>query len=551
MAPTDYVIKTSFDVGAIPGLGRVEHGISRIDRQITGLGNTLTNKLVAGFAAVASASGLVSLGKQIVGINSELQNAEMGIATLFSALGKMQFGDALGAARGQLKGLRADAAAGVGELSDYLRGFQVILGPASQAGASLGDVRQLTRLSIAAGGAMQGQTGMRLAPLDIVQALRGGIDEKITPFAMLAAQSIGVGKGEFKAMDTGKRVETLIKGFQSFEGAANAFGQTWDAQISTFKDNLKDVARTVTAPLFETWVDALKSANTWLQQNKVLVDSIAGQVSKGALSGQGGLLQNAGGIGAAGAAGVAGAVGVRGAVGIAGLAGAGGWGTVIAGLVGAAFAPITFAISSAVQRWPFLGKMLMRDLGELGMAFAGFGAAVLRLGNNPVVQGFGVLFATLIDNTIQNLTKFVNTMTWVVDQLNLLHGDTILGLAGSAAEAAGYGSTAGRLARERSSFGQGGQFDPRMSRADFDSYVFPNKGLVLPQAPSSYFGSIAKSKPELSGPPVVNIGKVEIKIEAERLDDPNTVAVTMEEVMRRLRANPTSGRGRGLTLKAR
>lgn len=542
-SPTDYVIRTRFDVGAVPGLGAVNTQIGHLDRRISGLGATLTNKLVAGFAAVASAQGLVSLGRQIVGINAELQNAEFGIATLFSALAKTDFDTAFTAARDQVKGLREDAAKGIGELSDYMRGFQVLLGPVSQGGAGLGQIRELNRLAIAAGGAMQGQTGMRLAPLDIVQAIRGGIDEKITPFAMLAVQSLGIGKGEFKAMDTGKRVETLIKGFKSFEDAATAFGQTWDAQFSTFKDGLKDVVRTVTEPLFHSWTDGLKSANEWLKQNKALVDDIASRAGDMAMRGQGALAQNASGLGITGAAGLAGAVGMRGAI---GLAGAGGWGTVIAGLVGAAFAPITFAIGAAVRRWPQIATIITRDLGGLGKAVAGFGASIMRWADNPVVQGFGVAFAAVIDNVIRNLTKFVNGMAWASDKLNALHGDTLLGLASAAAEKAGYGGLANRLNSERRAFAVGSTFDPR---AGADQFVQPNPNLVLPGQRMSYFGSIAKNKPELTLPPVVKIDKIEIKVEAERLDDPNTVARTFEQAMSKIMNHPRTARGGRLVPK--
>lgn len=545
-SPTDYVIRTRFDVGAVPGLGAVSGQIGRIDRQISGLGNTLTNKLVAGFAAVASASGLASLGRQIIGINVELQNAEFGIATLFSALGKTDFDTAFGAARGQVQGLREDAAKGIGELSDYMRGFQVLLGPVSQGGASLKQIRELNKLAIAAGGAMQGQTGMRLAPLDIVQALRGGIDEKITPFAMLAVQSIGIGKGEFKAMDTGKRVETLIKGFKSFEDAATAFGQTWDAQFSTFKDGLKDVVRTVTEPLFHSWTDGLKQANEWLQKNKALVNDIASKAGDLAMRGQVAAVQNARGLGATGAAGLAGAIGVRGAVGLAGAVGAtGGWGALLAGLVGAALAPITFAISAAVGRWPKLGSLFASKFGELGKAVMGFGAAVLRFADNPVVQGFGVFFSTFVLQFVNGLTRITNTATWMLDKINYWHGTAGLRFFEGLASATGDNALAGALGRERVAFAN------RSNPNSIGGYLGQGSDITKPQ--TSYFGAIAKSKTEkeFALPPVVKIDKVEIKIEAERLDDPNTVAVTMEEVMRRLRDAPTSGRRRGLTMKTR
>lgn len=543
-APTDYVIRTRFDVGAVPGLGAVNTQIGMLDKRISGLGGTLTNKLVAGFAAVASAQGLKSLASQIVGINVELQNAEFGIGTLLSALGKTDFDTAFGAAREQVKGLREDAAKGIGELSDYMRGFQVLLGPVSQGGASLKQIRELNKLAIAAGGAMQGQTGMRLAPLDIVQALRGGIDEKITPFAMLAVQSIGIGKGEFKAMDTGKRVETLIRGFKSFESAANAFGRTWDAQISTFRDNLKDVVRTATEPLFHSWTMALTEANKWLQQNKALVNDIASKAGDLAMRGQGAVVQNARGLGATGAAGLAGAIGVRGAVGLAGAVGAtGGWGALLAGIVGAALAPITFAVSAAVGRWPKLGSLFASKFGELGKAVMGFGAAVLRFADNPVVQGFGVFFSTFVLQFVNGLTRITNTATWMLDKINYWHGTAGLRFFEGVASATGDNALAGALGRERVAFAN------RSNPNSLRGYLGQGSDITKPQ--TSYFGSIAKSKTdkEFTLPPVVKIDKIEIKVEAERLDDPNTVARTFEAAMSKIMNHPRTARAGRLVPK--
>lgn len=538
-APTDYVIRTRFDVGAVPGLGAVNTQIGMLDKRISGLGGTLTNKLVAGFAAVASAQGLKSLASQIVGINVELQNAEFGIGTLLSALGKTDFDTAFGAAREQVKGLREDAAKGIGELSDYMRGFQVLLGPVSQGGASLKQIRELNRLAIAAGGAMQGQTGMRLAPLDIVQALRGGIDEKITPFAMLAVQSIGVGKGEFKAMDTGKRVETLIRGFKSFESAANAFGRTWDAQISTFRDNLKDVARTATEPLFHSWTMALTEANKWLQENKSLVDDIASRAGDMAIRGQGALLANAGNIGVTGAAGLAGALGVRGAMAFGGALGMGGGaGVATAGLAGAALAPITFALASAAKRWPEMARDIASDLGALGQSIGGFGAAVLKFADNPLVQSFGARIGFVFDKMIEGMTRLVNFATWTLDQINGLTTDPKKKL-----------EEIGRLAYDAIAHTQ--PIGPNPVLAANPNLPWSGlQGNPLFAFTGMQGQGLGKSgKPEFTMPPVVKIDKIEIKVEAERLDDPNTVARTFEAAMSKIMNHPRTARGGRLVPK--
>jgi hypothetical protein len=534
MSPTDYVIKTRFDVGNMPGFGPAIRQVEALDKKVSGLGmgvGSTLNKLIAGVAVMAGLQGVARITQQVAGLNSELQQAEFGIATLFSALGKTDFGTAMGGARSWVKLLREDAAKGAGELSDYMRGFQVLLGPVTQGGASLEQVRQLNRMSIAAGGAMQGQTGMRLAPMDIVQALRGGVDEKITPYAMLAVQSAGISKGEFKAMDTQKRVEALIKGFGSFEAAANAFGTTWDARVSQMRDRLKDIARTATQPMFESWTNGLAKANDWLERNKKLVDDIARGAGGMGLAAQERLVQNAPGVGTATAGLVAGAAGARGGAGVLGALGVSGGALGIgAAIIGGTIGVLTGALMTAVRTWPGLGERLSGAFGRFTGAFLHFGETVLNfLQGSMLVRMLGLTTGMVLTKFLDWTTKFLNALSFFVDQVGHFSNYIWLKALEYSMPDQGRRDMFGAMAAQtravamaqRENFWKGAQ-----------GGVVPNMGLQIP-------GPKDDSKFEL--PPVNNFnGPITVKIEAERLDDPNVVAVTMETVLKRLQEHPRS-----------
>ncbi|MEQ1731089.1 MAG: hypothetical protein ABL982_22195, partial [Vicinamibacterales bacterium] len=440
--PTDYIIKTRFEVqGNVPGLDRVHSQLTRMEGLVGGLGRSITGNLLGAFAGIAGIAGIGSLVKQVVGLNSEIQNAEFGIASLFSSLAKMPMNQALGLAKDQLKGLRQEAAAGVGELSDYVEGFQMILGPAGAAGASVDKVRELNRLSLAAGFALRGQAGLKQAPLDIVQALTSGAHDRTTPIVEQALRSVGISDTKFNAMGSNAKIEALLKGFGTFKAAAEAMGGTWDAKMATFRDAVKDIARIVTEPLFNKWTDDLTDANNWLQRNRALINDIADGAGKKLSGAHDAVVANAGLLGTAGAGAAAAVGGGRLTGAAAGALGLGGPGAIIAGLAAAMFGFIGSAVTAAIRKFPELGQRLSSHFGVLVGAFGQLGDAVLKLFANPWMAEFGTRFASFGDALLKTgivITRFISAM---VEQFDFFLRIAYLG--GKAFEALTSGDRAG------------------------------------------------------------------------------------------------------------
>lgn len=249
--------------------------LSSIDGRAESTGMSLAG-LLGGAAVIGGAVwGLNRVGSSVVGIHTEVQNAEGSIATLSSALFKMPIDESLGLARSVVQGLNEDAAKGVGELGNYTKAFQMLLAPTSAAGANLEDIRAFTRQSLTAGFAMRGVAGLEQAPLDIVQALQQGVNERMTPIAARVVEAAGESSKAFNKMDVASKMKVLQKGFDLFEDGAKLLGQGWDAQTATMTDQLKQIARTVTRPLFERWTEHLRNANAWLEKNQDRLISMA------------------------------------------------------------------------------------------------------------------------------------------------------------------------------------------------------------------------------------------------------------------------------------
>ncbi|MCI0347515.1 MAG: hypothetical protein L0221_19090 [Chloroflexi bacterium] len=221
-----------------------------------------------------SGTGIAAGARWVVGLNSGLQNAENGLATLYSALNRTDIGTGLNFARSAIKGLREDAKKGVGELRNYIEGFQAILAPGLQSGTSVDAMRELTRNALAAFNAMRPEDGIQFAPIQMRRALTAGANLAETPQVVAALQAAGVTMQAFNRMDPAKRIETLNEAFKLFAPGVEQMGKSWDARMSTLGDNVKALLADVGKPLFDRWSEQLAKANDWFVKNEDAIGAI-------------------------------------------------------------------------------------------------------------------------------------------------------------------------------------------------------------------------------------------------------------------------------------
>lgn len=382
----DYVISARIVAkdATLPGISAVEKRLDGIEKRALGFGDILGK----GLALLGGAAG-IGLGiKSMIGLNSEIDVAQRGLATLFSATTNMPIGDAFNLARSELALLRKDAKVGVGELSNYVHGYQAILGPGLAAGASTTELRELTKNSLAAGMALRGEEGLRLAPQDILQAITGGASRIETPIVMQALQAAGITADKFNKMNPGEKIDTLNEAFGKFGPGVELMGKSWSAQFSTLTDNVKETIRTVTSPLFERWTEQLRGVNDWLAKNEERISRIATEWGTKLVQLWDHLIAKAGIyaglVGAAGIAkaapGIAGAVGGAGSIasGIGGALGGTG-GLAVLAVLAQGFAVISIAAYSlydAFAAWPRLLQTVQEASAPLGESFGRLGASL-------------------------------------------------------------------------------------------------------------------------------------------------------------------------------
>lgn len=271
MSEADYIISAKIVAvdASQSGADSAQHRLQAVEAQAGQTGSAISRM----FALIGGAAGIGLAVRGLIGLHAGLEDTTNSLATLYSSLAGVDIGKGLRLAQSDMQGLREDARKGVGELSDYADTFTRLLAPGLAAGASRDQLRQLTRNGIAAAG-VSGR-GLGQAGMDIQQALTAGVSQRTTPIVELALNAIHMTDGAFNRLKPKDKIDTLNKAFASFAPGVALMGSSWNAQMSTFQDNLKSIMGTVTQPIFDRWKDGLTKINDWLDKNRLVISEIA------------------------------------------------------------------------------------------------------------------------------------------------------------------------------------------------------------------------------------------------------------------------------------
>lgn len=426
-------------------------GIGALNQRVGGLQGSIESMfgtMQRGLALAAGSAGIGMAIKSMVGWNSEIDTAERGMASILTALTGAPIEDSFGNARSIIKDLRSDAKHGAGELTDYIQGYNRILGPALAAGANASQIRNLTKNSIAAGFAMRGQEGANFAPMDVMQALTSGAEARSTPFVKMALDSIGVTTAKFNAMTDAKKITVLDQAFGKFGSGVKLMSMGWDAQMSTLKDNIKDLVRTVGKPIFDRWTDKLRDANMWLERNEKRIESIADKIGTNIANAWDSAFKNARAYGALAAVGGAARLGmpVASSIGSAVGGGAAGAASIPSMLFGATILAVVaegaLGVYGAFSEWPELFSILAPLGADIAVQFHGLvdafgswtanGSILNRLGFVIIGTAYG---AGLLVDALIRVTTVMTRLFGMLLQFGGIFVDTLGGATNGKARA--------------------------------------------------------------------------------------------------------------------
>ncbi len=583
---TQIVAKDAVD----PATRSAEDKLDRVERKGESVGRSITSSLGRAFALIGGSAIIGRATRSIIGLQSEIETAQASMASLFTATFGLSMAQGIGLARSELQGLKADAATGVGELSNYLEAYQLLLSPVTAAGGNLDDVRRFTGQALAAGFALRGQAGLDMAPLDITQALQQGANDKITPIAAAALRAAGLTTEAFNKLDTAGRMDALSAAFEKFAPAVELMGKTWEAQAATFVDGVRGIIRAVSEPIFDRWKSSLQAANNWLESNQGQVERITRTVGESMVrawdhvvanartylvlltaaaavqqssmlrEGLGGFVKSRGAAAVSAGGGLLSAIRdplgmqrvVTGGMAAAGLGGAatggagigsalGTLGSALVSLAGPALlvAAAFLGVQGAWAEFPQIaalvreGLAMLREEGAALMTAIGglIGAFGGLRAEGSVLNIVGAGLLLVLAAMINGVTTLTEVLTFAVNVLAAFV-DIIVGLARGIGLSMQGRSYAGAQALREGLESASGRFSTTGSGSG---------------SPTGFLGSLsdmrgnlaegvdrlkidAALKNAMQPAPTVNIGKVEVAVKAEVNEDPARVALAMGEV---------------------
>ncbi len=266
----------------------IGHAASGVGEKISSLGERLggflesvTDKalgIVEAFARVGVAAGLAAATYGVMGLNKELETTQISLGAIATAQGFAgSFNKGFELAGEQLRKMKTDVKTLPGDLGQLSQIMTMIATPAAQAGASFDEIRKLAGKTMLTGTILG-------VPLEVAQReMAGLLSGRAGAHNIFGARLglIGAEAERFNKLAPSERLSRLNAEIEKYSGAADRFGQSFVANFTTLKDNLKySVLAEATAPLFERVKQTMASINTWFDQNTDKVKQFADVVGK-------------------------------------------------------------------------------------------------------------------------------------------------------------------------------------------------------------------------------------------------------------------------------
>ena len=247
-----------------------------------------TKQRLAGIPEAATAiraamAGVVGIGikKVFIDFNSSIEQSVIAMAAIQKMFKGGDWGAQMQVATGLVEHYQEVAKASVGETRDFIEMHKGIAASAYQAGASLDDLKEITKGAVIAASAM-GESAI-VSAMDLKQALSKGVSVRDRFMVnLLASQKMTA--AQFNKLTKEQRVETLKKLLTAdwIKDAAKQMEFSFEGVLSTLKDTLSITFGKIGLPLFKQITEQIKQWNVWLEKNpkNVFFDTIGHGISE-------------------------------------------------------------------------------------------------------------------------------------------------------------------------------------------------------------------------------------------------------------------------------
>lgn len=218
----------------------------------------------------AAVAGVATYG--VAHLNNELEQTQISIAAIGQAQGYVStFERGMGLAADQVSKMKQDVKSLPGDLGQLSDIMKTIATPAAQAHASMDQIRQLagkTMLTSAILGVPQ-----EVASREMAQLLAGRAGSHNILGSRLGL--IGEDAKAFNASGPEARLARITTELGKYQGATDRFSQSFVANWTTLKDNVKyGLISESTAPLFERVKQSLAEINDYFDTHKAKIHDV-------------------------------------------------------------------------------------------------------------------------------------------------------------------------------------------------------------------------------------------------------------------------------------
>lgn len=258
-------------------LNILSSGGEKAKASITGIGSSAkeAEKQLNGLYSGMKSLALVGLGigavaykatSWLVGMNKEVENTKIGLATMINMNLGGSFESAEKKADSLFKGLKEDAKKLPGTTKDFTEMAQGIASGVLGSGGTLSTLRTMTGQAVTAGKIFSIESGE--VARDVQQAMMGTLGAK-DKFSRLLLTGIGVDYQKFNKLTQTKRLETYQRALAqpSLASGMKKYENSWEGVSSTFESNITDVFKSASKPLTLAIGNELKKWNEWLDKN--------------------------------------------------------------------------------------------------------------------------------------------------------------------------------------------------------------------------------------------------------------------------------------------
>lgn len=277
MSDVTYVVRTKYETdtsqaaAGVDGLSQKFGGLGSVMEGAKGLIDSVASKAFAlgkALAVAGAVGGAMAIKTGLVDINANVEQAQIGFATIFNMLGASNsFEGGLGMAKGLIEDIRKDAKDLPGEFGDFVGMAQTLAAPLINAGKGMKEIREYTRQTAIAGAAMG--IGFDQASREMAELLEGraGTHNKLGMRMGITTHTQVKGGTEFNKATADERMALLQELLKKNDAALKAFGNSWGGLTSTLVDNTKQLFGRATLPLFERIKQELARINKAFDSN--------------------------------------------------------------------------------------------------------------------------------------------------------------------------------------------------------------------------------------------------------------------------------------------